>query len=497
MQYSHSRIETFEKCPHRYNLRYNLKLTGNEKDFSPSNALYLGTALHTGIEKGVGSGIQSYKDNYVCLSNDHIHEIMKLEHWIPRVREVIPKDSMFEYKLETPDFIGYIDLLIPLGNNHYAIYDFKYSNAVDRYLESRQLHEYKHYYELINPDHKIVELGYIFIPKVFIRQKQNEDLFDFRRRLKDTLNGLSVQTIKVPFEENKVKEFFLKIKEIETATEFPRNKSKLCNYCEFKKVCEVDNMFALPKNETRTVHRGERKKLWIYGDPYSGKTTFAAQFPDPIFLNTDGNIYSFDKPYVSIKDTLDGRQTVPAWKMFKTYLDLLQQGSEYKTIVVDLLEDCLEHCRHYVLTELGLRHESEVGFGKAHKMVDDEFFGQFKRLCNMDYNVLLLSHANTSDSITYGNGTQVTKIQPNIKEKYWNPITGYVDATARVLVTDEGRYLDFTKRENKVGGGRLVLPNPIIPLSYEALCQAYTEADTPKVVTEQSEDQPRRRRVVE
>ena len=52
----------------------------------------------------------------------------------------------------------------------------------------------------------------------------------------------------------------------------------------------------LPKNEKRTVNKLSQIKIWIYGAPFSGKTTLANNFPDALMLNTDGNINSFDRP---------------------------------------------------------------------------------------------------------------------------------------------------------------------------------------------------------
>ena len=494
MQFSHSRVECFENCPFRFKLSYldNLSTLPNVDD--PTNALFLGTTLHEGIEQGVKHGIETYYGNYPIISDLHVNEAMKLEHWIPIVREEVSKlcgdaNPIFEYEINHPTLKGFIDLLIPRGNNKFAIYDFKYSNNVDRYLESRQLHEYKHFYESLNPTHEVVELGFIFVPKTAIRQKKTETLTQFRQRLKATLNDLDIRTIQVPFNEEKVVDFYEKVKTIEEATEFPKNETRLCDWCEFKSYCKegVDYML-LPKNERRSVRHGDRKKLWIYGDPYSGKTTLANQFPSPLFLNTDGNITSFDAPFVAIKETLDGRQRVSAWDNFKAVIDELQKGEHgFKTVVVDLIEDCYEYARRHVLSELGLSHESEGSYGKAYKMVDDEFLTVFKKLCNLDYHIILLSHCDFSKEVTYGNGSKVTNIQPNIKEKIASKLTGYVDATGRIVINDNGRFLDFSKRDNAVGGGRLEFKDAIIPLNYEALVEAYETIETKEVVAPQTQ----------
>lgn len=50
MQWSHSRVECFEKCPFKFKMRYIDGITTDEPT-DANNALVLGTALHTGIEK--------------------------------------------------------------------------------------------------------------------------------------------------------------------------------------------------------------------------------------------------------------------------------------------------------------------------------------------------------------------------------------------------------------------------------------------------------------
>ena len=47
-------------------------------DDKPDNALYLGTALHTGLEIGVDEAIQQYYGNYPIITDEHINEIIKL-----------------------------------------------------------------------------------------------------------------------------------------------------------------------------------------------------------------------------------------------------------------------------------------------------------------------------------------------------------------------------------------------------------------------------------
>ena len=487
MQYSHSRVETFENCPYRYQLQYvdRLKVLPNVDD--PANALFLGTALHEGIEKGVDHGIQTYFSCYPTITDQHINEAIKLEHWIPKVRFIIDEmggKPTFEHRLTHPDLLGFIDLLIPIEQNgmykKYALYDFKYSNHVDRYLESRQLHEYKYFFEKLNPYSKIVQMGYIFIPKTAIRQKKTEDLFQFRTRLQETLNEMKATVSYVDYNPDKVIEFYQRIKEINETTIFEKKESKLCDFCDYKLYCkEGEDFMLLPKNERRTINAASRKKVWFYGAPFSGKTTLADQFPDPLFLNTDGNLNSFTGQVVEIKDTLNGRQTVTAWENFEAVIEELSKGSEFKTIVVDLLEDTYEHCRQYMYKEMGITHESDSNF-KAWDMVLNRFLTSIKKLTTLPYNVVFISHEDTTKDITKRSGDKITAIKPNLREKVATKVSGMVDIVARVVCEDENRTLQFKSDDIVFGGGRLKLNETVIPLTYEALEQVYESQDVKK-----------------
>jgi len=224
----------------------------------------------------------------------------------------------------------------------------------------------------------------------------------------------------------------------------------------------------LPKNEKRTVNKLSQIKIWIYGAPFSGKTTLANNFPDALMLNTDGNINSFNSPYVRIRDELDGRQTIKAWVIFKRTIEELKQGSNYKTIVVDLVEDVYEYCRLYCYEKLGIEHESDNSF-KAYDYVRNEFLNVMKSLVNLNYNIVLISHEDTSKDITKRSGDKITAIKPNITEKLANKLAGMVDLVGRVT----NRKLSFYSDEVVFGGGRIKLNKTEIHLDFNALIDIY------------------------
>lgn len=501
--FHYSTAECFEKCPRRFKYRYLEDLDTIPSD-DPQNPLKLGTAIHRGVETDLQTAVQEYLYSYPIDTTEHYNEVIKMEWWIPKLKELLP-EGLHEYNFQNAVYEGTADLLVPctkhdlnLPNGQFDLYDFKYSNNQHLYMESKQLHVYKHMIERITGK-RIRKMYFVFVPKVMIRQKNTETIEQFRIRLREALKEVDIEIKEVKFDPSKVSEFYETCMQIGLEREFKPNVNYLCNYCEYKDYCqEGKNYMILPVAERRQVGQITRRKLWIYGSAFSGKTTFMDKAPDPLNLNTDGNIQFVTMQYIPIKDTMEGRQKVLAWKNFKDTVDELERTAGqngFKTIIVDLLEDTYESCRLYMYDKLGITHESDDSF-RAWDKVRTEFLSTIRRLVNLDYeNIVLISHEDKSKDITKRSGDKITAIKPNIADKIATKIAGMVDIVARVVAEEDGtRTLNFKSDEVIFGGGRLKnIKTTTIPLDWEALCRVYDEAnffDQGAEVNHQEEEKP-------
>ena len=481
MQFSHSRVECFKQCPYKYKLRYIDKIKTLD-DYDPQDPLKIGTAIHECIQQDIKKAIKNYYMQYPIINDLHVNEALKMFYMGNKARNLLPlENAKYEVKLECDKFIGYIDMLVPNEDGTFDIYDFKYSNNIDKYMTSNQLHLYKYYSEkLLNI--KIKKLYFVFIEKTMIRQKKTEDLREFRLRLKSTLENMNVQIKEVLYNSNKVIEFINDEIDLLECTDYIKNTSKLCDWCEYKEYCEnkEDINMILPSTKRVEVKKNDYKKVWIYGVPFSGKTTLADQAPTPLNLNTDGNCKYVTMPRILIKDevTTTGRLTNRkfAWEVFKDAIIELEKGSEFETIVVDLLEDEYDNARVYMCDKNNWEHESDDSF-KAYDIVRTEFLRELKKLLNLPYNIILISHENTSRDIM-SKDKKITRIETNLPEKIANKVAGMVDIVARVVVNDdESRSLEFKYDSVVFGGGRLKnLKTNKVELSWDALCEVYDDA---------------------
>lgn len=505
MQFSYSRVDLFKRCPYHFKLRYIDRLT-ELPNYEANSPLIVGHALHTGTEKGKKAMLKEFYNAFPLVTNDVINEAIKLEHNLEKAKEWLSDFNnsfsftggyvfIHEYEINKPEFIGFVDLIVKRkGTNDIAIIDFKYSNAIEKYKESPQLQIYKYYLE--QEGYNVIAMGYLFLPKTSIRQKKDEDLIQFRKRLNVTMRKLKTTCLKIEPQEMEIIYFLNECKEIKEAIQEktfnwiknPNDECFACNprfapeYLEQLRDDKGELIMTLPKNIRREKKIDERPDFWIYGDSYVGKSTFVDKFDDLLFLNTDGNTDNTTSPVINIKDEVvkEGRITKRtfAWEQFLNVVSELEtdKDSGFKAIAIDLFEDLREHCRIYVFDKNGWEHESDGGYGKGWAMVKTEFNNAIKRLKNLGYQIIYISKEVKSETTLKG-GAVRTNFIPNIDDKTANFTTGTVDLTIRAFMNSDGvRLLQLSKQRNVFGGGRFNFLNDTCELSKDEFIQELINA---------------------
>ena len=242
-------------------------------------------------------------------------------------------------------------------------------------------------------------------------------------------------------------------------------------------------MATLPKNERRTAATPTKRTMWLYGAPFSGKTTFADSAPDPLMLNTDGNAVYVTAPYVSIQDEVvkNGRMVTRklAWAVFKEYIEELETGGGgYKTIVIDLVNDTYEMCRLYMFDKLGITHESDDTF-RAWDKVRTEYLSTMRKVLHLPYeNIILLSHEDSTKDLTKKSGDKVTSIKPKMADKVADSLAGMVGFVGRVYVDDGKHMLSVKSDEVIYGGGRVGISNVVVPLEWDEVIKLFDKKES-------------------
>lgn len=458
MQYSHSRVETHLSCPYKYKLRYVDKL----KTIQAPNAddpLIVGNTIHLGAEKDLQTAIKWYYNNYPIITDRHIEEVMKFEYLIPKIHELLTNIYIYkkEFKINHYRFIGIVDLITKNEDGSVDVFDYKYSNNYEKYSESPQLHLYKYFLE--EAGFKVRKLGFIFIPKISIKQKKEESLYQFRKRLQEELKNSKIKIMEVKYDASKVIKYMNNIINITEDVEYKKNPSGYCSWCEYEELCiKGEDYMILPSNKRREKKIDKNPDLWIYAQSYVGKSTFIDQYEDLLFLNTDGNTDNTTAPVIPIANKVwyEGRiqKKQFAWEIFLDVItELEKKENDFKRVCIDLVEDLYEHCRLYVYDKYGWEHESDGGYGKGYDLVKTEFLSNMKRLKALGYQIIYISKE-VATEVTQKNGNKYTTYKPNIGDKVANVLAGTVDLTIRAYMKGEDRFIQLAKDENVFGGGR-------------------------------------------
>lgn len=127
--------------------------------------------------------------------------------------------------------------------------------------------------------------------------------------------------------------------------------------------------------------------ILLYGVDGVGKTSMAAEAPDPVFLGTENGFGRLDVA------------RFPAPKSFQEVLAFVQllinENHKYKTLVVDSLDWMEPLVFQRICEKNGWKNIEEPGYGKGYVAANDawlELIALLKRL-RMKMNVILIAHA--------------------------------------------------------------------------------------------------------
>ncbi|MDR7813356.1 ATP-binding protein [Lacrimispora sp.] len=130
------------------------------------------------------------------------------------------------------------------------------------------------------------------------------------------------------------------------------------------------------------------KKIVVYGPEGIGKSTFAAQFPDPVFIDTEG----------STKDMDVARLPEPSsWTMIlEQVAEVIKTPNVCKTLIVDTADWAEMLCINSVCKKNQKSSIEEFGYGKGYTYIQEEFGKLLNLLTDVikvGIDVVLTAHA--------------------------------------------------------------------------------------------------------
>lgn len=141
-----------------------------------------------------------------------------------------------------------------------------------------------------------------------------------------------------------------------------------------------------PKIRRGKIRRAQ--KIILYGPEGIGKSTFAAQFPKPLFIDTEGSTAHLD---------------IARFETMETYGDIREaiqyvgkNPSVCQTLVVDTMDWAEQMIATHILKQYSWESIEAPGYGKGYTVLAEEvqtFLSWLTRLTELDINVVLTAHA--------------------------------------------------------------------------------------------------------
>ena len=212
----------------------------------------------------------------------------------------------------------------------------------------------------------------------------------------------------------------------------------------------------------------------LYGTPKSGKTTIASRFPKSL-------VFAFEKGYSAIPGIM--AMPINSWRKFRSYLSDLDEPETkemYKTIVIDTADIAYDYCTEYILNQNGASEMKDIAYGAGYNMVMKEFDKCIRRILQMDYGLVLISH---SQDVTLKdeNGNEYQQMMPTLDKRgrlICERTCDIIGLTRPVRQEDGSVVTKLFMRETPrfVAGSRFKYTPDVIDLSYENLVNAINDA---------------------
>jgi hypothetical protein len=179
-------------------------------------------------------------------------------------------------------------------------------------------------------------------------------------------------------------------------------------------------------------------RLLIHGIEGIGKSQFAAQAPEPIFVQTEDGLGQIDVPKFPIAESFDS--------VVENLDALLNEQHSYQTVVIDSLDWLEQLAAHKILTA---EKKKTLGFdyGTGYKLLIPLFetvidrLNRLRRLRKM--NVVLIAHTKT-DKVEDPSGASYDQYAPRLDKringlvKEWSDIIGFATHNIRKETEEEG-----------------------------------------------------------
>src|SRR5699024_10109000 len=129
------------------------------------------------------------------------------------------------------------------------------------------------------------------------------------------------------------------------------------------------------------------QKVVIYGVEGIGKSTLGSQFPDPLFIDTEGSTSNMDVARMD-KPT--------SWQFLHQQIDFVKNNRPCKTLVIDTVDWAEQLGIRFVTSRGNVQSITSFGYGDGFVQLEEEFgkfLNKLSDVIDVGINVVLTAHA--------------------------------------------------------------------------------------------------------
>jgi len=230
----------------------------------------------------------------------------------------------------------------------------------------------------------------------------------------------------------------------------------------------------LPENKIKPKEDLRDFIILIYGASKIGKSTWCSHAENALFLATEPGLNALEVFSV----------TITCWDEFlKTCAEIAEGKHDFKTIIIDTVDNAYRMCADYICRKFKTEHESDLGYGKGYTLINNEFQRVLNKLTLLPYGLILISHSHEHEIETRTG--KHTRIVPTLPDKARKLVTGSVDlilfCDIDIQSGEDGQYINQRVIRTKPSpdydaGDRTGRLPDMIPLSYPAFLKAFNQS---------------------
>ena len=172
----------------------------------------------------------------------------------------------------------------------------------------------------------------------------------------------------------------------------------------------------LPQQKTPPRVDLSNQTILIYGPPKIGKSSFASAAENALFLATEAGLNHLNVYQIQINSWND---------LLMACKEIAEGEHNFRSIVLDTIDNCYRFCSSYVCEQNGIKHESDLGYGKAYALINNEFQRVLTKLSLLPQGLFLISHSQTKE--IDGRTGKFSRYEPSLSEKIKRIVLGMCD----------------------------------------------------------------------